>query len=435
MPDQKTSTLRNGETEMLTEEGQDLLGYRPNWMIRKGNVILLLVLLMLLLLSWFIRYPDVVKTSARLMATNPPKQITAKVSGSLTELLVNNGDQVKKGQYLGYLHSTASYSEIIQLSDWISSAIIRGDTSGVENIVGKQLPIFQNLGELQVAYQEFQNRFEICRQFFSNGYFPQKKQAFEKELQYLNSIRETTRQRQNLESEQREMRNNEFKVYEKLARDKVIAPLELNQYKSRLLGSDQTLSQLNAQITANDISLHNKRSEILDLDKQILDLQQQFRSALLQLKSATEAWINTYTLSAPESGTVLFATTITVNQVFTSGQTVFFLQPDTSAYYIEMMAGQNGFGKLKKGQSVIIKVNGFPSTEYGFLRGEVNFLSDLPSASDSFLVKAALTNGLVTNYDKSIFFKNNLSGEAEIITNNRRLTERFFSVLRGAVRK
>ena len=77
-----------------------------------------------------------------------------------------------------------------------------------------------------------------------------------------------------------------------------------------------------------------------------------------------------------------------------------------------------------------IKVESYPDAEFGYLKGSVNYISGMPNRRDSFLIRVDLPNGLQTNYLKNIFFRNNLSGQAEIITVNRRLMERFFSQLK-----
>jgi len=94
-----------------------------------------------------------------------------------------------------------------------------------------------------------------------------------------------------------------------------------------------------------------------------------------------------------------------------------------------MKAGQAGFGKIKNGQRVILRLNGYPSAEFGYIEGKVSYISNLPNEQDSFITKIDLPAGLMTNYKKSIFFRNNLSASAEVITDDRRLIDRLFGQL------
>jgi hypothetical protein len=53
--------------QALDEDDQDSGIYHPHWIVKKGNMIILIFSLVLFLLSWLIRYPDTIKGSARLI--------------------------------------------------------------------------------------------------------------------------------------------------------------------------------------------------------------------------------------------------------------------------------------------------------------------------------------------------------------------------------
>ena len=154
------------------------------------------------------------------------------------------------------------------------------------------------------------------------------------------------------------------------------------------------------------------------------DQQQQFHSALLELKSEIEEWIQQYVLVAPENGKILFASSLQENELIVNNQPLFYIQPEQTKLYAEIAAGQKGFGKIKQGQKVLIKAEGYPDDEFGHLSATITYISGMPSRSDSFLLKAELNNGLRTNYGKLIFFRNGLTAQAEIITDDRKLFNR-----------
>jgi len=429
MPESINSSPQ-AQQELLTEEVQEVISYRPHWIVRKGNTIFLLIILLLLALTWIIKYPDIINAGARLVALNPPKLINAKTEGKLLKLFVSNEQQVKKDQHLGYLESTADYTEVVKLRDWLVGTVNAKQHNDNDYLTTNALPGLNNLGELQAPYQQFQNQWEITKQTLASGYYQQKKGALQKDLQYLAALKNNSSQQMQLQQQDQQLQQKEYDAYETLAKDKVIAPLELNQYKSKLIAREQNLKQTKAQMTNSDISSHNKQKEILDLQKQVTDQQQQFHSALLELKSEVEKWIQQYVLVAPEDGKVLFVSSLQPNEFINNGQSLFYIQPDQSEYYVEMKAGQKGLGKIKQGQKVMIKVEGYPSNEFGYLAARVDYISNIPSRTDSFLVKAKLSSGLQTNYDKTIFFRNGLAAQAEIITDNRKLFDRLTGQLK-----
>jgi HlyD family secretion protein len=416
--------------ELISDEVQEVISYRPHWIIRKGNVFFLLILLFLLSLTWFIKYPDIINGSARLVALNPPKLIISKTEGKLIKLFVSNEQQVQENQHLACLESTADYKQVMKLKSWIDETIAATQTGNYEIVSSNPLPQFTDLGELQSANQLFQNEFLQTKQTLASGYYQKKKKALVKDLQYLAALKINTYQQQQLSAEDQQLLEKEYKAYEKLAEEKVIAPMELNQYKSKLIAKKQSMIQTGSQIINSDISSHGKQKELLDLQKTVTDQQQQFHSSLLDLKSEVEKWIQQYVLVASEDGKALFASSLQENELINSGQGLFYIEPKQTQFYAELMAAQKGFGKINTGQKVMIKVESYSSTEFGYLTGTVSYISNIPNRRDSFLVKAELPKGLQTNYDKTIFFRNNLSAQAEIVTDNRRLFDRLTGQLK-----
>lgn len=108
-----------------------------------------------------------------------------------------------------------------------------------------------------------------------------------------------------------------------------------------------------------------------------------------------------------------------------AGTELFFVQPDKSNYFGLLTAGQNGIGKIYKDQDVIIRVQGYPSEQFGYLKGKVAYISNLPNRNDSFLIRVELPKDLITNQKHQLQFRNNLLASAEIVTKERRLLERF----------
>jgi multidrug resistance efflux pump len=427
--------LQLNSDELISDEIKEIISNRPHWMIRKGNMLFFLILICFLVLTWLISYPDIIKGSTKLVALNAPKLISSKTDGKIVKLFVANEERVQKGQHLGYMESTGAYSEVMALQQWIAQTITSTAQNDYTVFVSNPLPQLLNLGDLQPAYQEFQNQMAQTEQILSNGYYQKKKKAIEKDLQYLASLKLNTYEQQNLLVHDQQLQQKEYNAYEALEKDKVIAPLELNQYKSRLIAKEQNLKQIATQLTNSNMATHSKEKELMDLQQLMLDQQQRFRSSLLDLKSKLESWIQKFVFIAPENGKVLFVSSLQENELLTSGQNLFYIQPHQTKFYAELMAGQRGLGKIKVGQQVIIRVESYPTEEYGYIKGVVNYISNVASRRDSFLVKVDLPQGLKTNYHNEIFFRNNLMAQAEIITDNRKLFDRLLGQLNEVLKR
>lgn len=422
--------LQEGREALISDEVKEIISYHPHWMIRKGNILFFVVLISILVFTWFISYPDIINGSAQLVSLNAPKMISSKTQGKLMKLFAAEGEVVQKGKHLGYMESTASYNEVMQLKNWIDQTINETQNNNYNVLIKNPLPSLFNLGELQSPFQTFQNQLAETKQLLSSGYYQNKKAALQKDLSFLSNLKTSTSQQKKLVEQDQQLQKKEYEAYEGLEKEKVIAPLELNQYKSKLIAKEQSLQQINEQLTNSDIASHSKEKEIMDLEKQVTDQHQKFHSALLDLKSEIEKWIQQYVLIAPEDGKLMFVSSLQENELISSGQSLFYVQPGETSYYAEMMVAQKGFGKIKSGEKVILKAEGYPSEEYGSLTGIVTYISNMPSRKDSFLIKVNLPHGLKTNYNKEIFFRNNLSAHAEIITDNRKLFDRLLGQLK-----
>jgi multidrug resistance efflux pump len=432
MPDTPIHLQRDEE---MSEEVRDLVSYRPHWLVRRGSTIFLVILCCVLAASWVIKYPDMIKGSLKLVAINAPKLVVAKTDGKLVKLLVSDNMEVQEGQPLAFLQSTARHEQVIALEGWIRGIepFLLKDSFDV--LLSHPLPVFSELGEMQPAYQDFQNVWRETLQIFSHGYYQQKKAALQQDLQFLASIQNNQEQQQQLLKEDYELQQTELKANESLVNDKVIALLEFNQNKSKVIGKAQGLKQIEAQLINDNIAAHNKEKEILDLHKFVADQEQKFRSELFGLKSKLETWMREYVITAPETGKVLFNSFLEENQLLAMGQELFYVQPQESRYYGQLMAAQTGLGKIKIGQRVMIRVESYPSSEFGYLTGVVNFISTIPTGRDSFLIRVELPNGLQTSYSRIIPFRNNLMAQAEVVTDDRKLFDRFRGQLYGLMRR
>lgn len=82
--------------ELRSEEVQDILTKVPHWMIRWGTVLIFAIIVMLFFVSWFVKYPDVVKTEIVITTNIPPEKIVSKSSGRIEAILVKDKTPVAK---------------------------------------------------------------------------------------------------------------------------------------------------------------------------------------------------------------------------------------------------------------------------------------------------------------------------------------------------
>jgi len=113
-------------------EIDEIISKKLPFMVRWGTLFLFVVLLLVGTVSWFISYPDIVQTRAKLTSINAPKPVITVISGKLIKLFAAENQTVNKNQVLGYIESTASHEEVLSLSsnlDVIQSILDSNKTS------------------------------------------------------------------------------------------------------------------------------------------------------------------------------------------------------------------------------------------------------------------------------------------------------------------
>ena len=70
-----------------SEEVHEILGTPPEWIIRWGITIIMIVILIILVGTWFYKYPDIIPSRITILSENPPVQIVARSTGKIDELL------------------------------------------------------------------------------------------------------------------------------------------------------------------------------------------------------------------------------------------------------------------------------------------------------------------------------------------------------------
>ena len=90
----------------------------------------------------------------------------------------------------------------------------------------------------------------------------------------------------------------------------------------------------------------------------------------------------------------------------------------------------SGSGKIKAGHAVNIKFDDFPDTQFGMVRGTVESIS-LVQSDEFYIVRVNLPDSLHTNYKKTLPFKQNMTGSAEILTDELPLAARIINPIKS----
>lgn len=418
--------------ELRSEEVQDILNKIPHWMIRYGNTLLFTIILLIFFLSWLIKYPDIVLAQTSLTTRIPPQKEYAKITGRLDTICVQEGSLVNAEQPLAVIENAANFRDVYILKHIMDT--LQGLKGHEFYFPIEEVPLLF-LGEIETDYAVFENNY--LNYALNKELNPYKSSLLNSKI----SLQELKNRLINLKS-QKQLNESELSFKEKdLERNKKLydkGVISLQEYESK------QMEYISAERNYKNISssMHQLKEAISNAEQQTRStkIEQQIDEATLlkkvvqsyhQLKRSLKDWEFKYVLKSNIEGKVSFLNYWSTNQTVQQGDWVFTIIPQKNSPYIAKLKTpiQNS-GKIKIGQEVNIRLDNYPSEEYGVLKGNVSHISTLPSQEGYYIIDVQIADELVTSYQKKIHFKPNLSGTGEIVTKDLRLIERFFHQFR-----
>ncbi len=406
-----------------------------NTLARYGTAITCAILAIILAGTWFIQYPETITTAARMTGTNAPKPIVPKQNLRLTRLLVGNNQEVRAGEVIGVLESTADYEEVQHFEHIVSEAeqaFLHNNTAAVKNLM--QTP-FQSLGELQVDYQALMQAYLPYRDYVLGDYISRKKALLQKDLSITQRSKSVLNEQRSLQEQDLNLAQTTIDKNKRLLDEKLISEQEYRELSSQYIGKQMTEPQMKSSYIGNESQTNAINKELVELDNQALTHQSLFQQAILQAKNRITAWKQIYLLTASTSGKLVFTSFLQENQNLDAGEAIAHIVPPHSNMYLETLIPQPSFGKVEVGQKVILKFDAFPWQQFGTVTGQVNYISPVPNDSGYYLAKVKLPNNLQTNYKKSIPFIEGLIANSEIITKDLSLAESLYYDLVKTIKK
>jgi multidrug resistance efflux pump len=416
---------QNTKFELRSEEVQDILTKVPHWMIRWGTILIFGIIIMLFFTSWFLKYPDVVKTEIVITTNIPPEKLVAKTSGRITAILVKDKSIVAQNTHLAVIENAANYKDILLLKNIIDKTDI---TNSKKNFPFNSLQNLQ-LGDVESAFAIFQKDY-IADDLNNNLQpFQVENNAQKSESGQIKERLILLIQQKELNEQELKLQKNEISRYTTLNSKGVISDQEFESKKLNYLQAEKNYKSLLSSISQLKSSLiDNSRATQgtqINSTKEAVNLDRSVTQSFYQLKKAIKDWELNYTLKSSIAGEVTFLQVWTENQTITSGDNVFSIIPTTQKGFVgKVKAPALNSGKIKLGQQVNIRLSNFPDREFGVLKGEIKNISLVPDKDGNLLIDVVLPKGLQTSYKKQIPFQQEMKGSAEIITEDLRLLER-----------
>lgn len=418
---------------------QEVMSAIPGSFLKWGLVLFLAIILAILGVTWFINYPNIVTVPVTITTYNSPASLVAKAGGKIEKLIVNNGDNVSTKQTVALIENTARFEDVRLLETFLDT--LKKNPDWQQNVLKNDLPASLSVGEIQTGYSRFITVFQQFKDYQNQAYIPSKLRLLEEQIRKQEEYTAELLNQKRLSEEDLRLVTNSFERDSMLYVSNLhsVTLSEFERSKQALIQKQSSCSSLKASIKNNESSTLRMKETRLDLKVQLEKELQQFSldidEAFQLLNSAVDQWKEKYLIESPVKGKITFTSFWNENQVIKAGEILATVIPeDRSRIIVRANVLAPGLGRVRVGQEVNIKLSGFPYMEFGVIKGKIRSLSLVP-ANDVYIAEIDLVNGMRSTYNIQLSFISEMTGTADIITDNSRLIFRLIKPLKALISK
>ena len=421
---------------LRSEEVQEILGRPPRWIVRVGISIIFVVVAGLFVGSYFLKYPDILPATITVTTENLPAGVMAMITGKIDTLAVTEKQAVKEGDLLAVIRNTAKLEDVMAVKRMLE----RTDTLVAET----QCIASLQLGDVQSAFAAFDNALADYRHFVETDYHNRKIKVIRKQIAAQKSLLQKTVNQMKIGEKQMLAAQKLFAMDSTLYGKGMLSLADYQSARGAFLQQQSSFESAKMSVDNQQMSILQSEQNIFDLEQQRIDEEQKLTSALSsakeQLSAQIRQWEQSYLLVAPCDGIVTFTKYWQENQNVNAGEVLVTVVPDDDTKVIgKILLPQQGAGKVKVGQTVNVKFDNFPYLEYGLVKVSIRNISLVPVQVDertkAYMLEVEFPDKLVTTYGKELVFSQEMTGTAEIITDDLRLLDKFLNPIKAVIKK
>jgi len=422
-----------------SEEIIDIVDRMPMTFGRWVALSVVVFSLLLLLFGWIIKYPDTVTGHIRINSGNAPVKLVASASGNIHLMGYKAQDEIKAGEYIAVIDNSAVTEDVRRIDQLIRSF----------NPNEKQEPEFPDkvsLGDLDLKYYSFLSALKSSRDYRKDNVYEKQKASLLDDIRWKKNILEESEKLSVIVGQKLEISQKWFDKYASMNKDEILTyEFEVDNSKNAYLGARQEEENLKKETAAVQMQIADDQNRLNQLQVEQREKERQMQLDLLttyhDLRDNIKLWEQKYALKAPFDGKVEYLKFLTENQFVQAGEEIFGIVPKENTIFGQVLLPAGGAGKVKLGSRVIVKLDNYPSIEYGSIEGTVSSISLLAqpqkteqSVIETYLLIVDLPKGLTTNYGETLDFRHEIGGTADIVVKERRLIQRLFDNLKYRTR-
>ena len=425
------------EVDEQSEFIKEAMTHPPQWIFKYGILLFFIVICAIVILTNFIKYPDILTADITLTTLNPPVTLVSKNNGKLINLLVSNNEIIKKNKIIAVIENNANYIDVLFLYDNIIT--ITNQLNLSDTIPQINLKDSLKVGELTPNYLTVLKSIKDLNLYKIINPYNRQIVLLKKDLLNYQDLLNKYKKQESISKQQLNLVETDFNRDKNLFDSKVISAREFELKKKEYLLALNSYENIKITVSNAYIQINSIEKNILQLQIQDYIEQSNLKSDLLlnlkNLASEIIKWKQLYLIESPINGKISFFNVWVINQNVKINDELFSVIPIQKQQFIgKCILPILNTGKLSIGQNVNIKLDNYPYNENGMLHGIVTNISEVPN-KDTYAIDVNLKNGLVTSYNKTLIYKEQMKGKADIITNNISILDRIFFNFRELVDK
>ncbi|RBL89289.1 HlyD family secretion protein [Chitinophaga flava] len=413
-----------------SEYFQDILDKVPSRIVSYGSTGMLLIFLIICIGLKLVRYPDVITSDAVVTTNTPPVELHNRVSGRIVNLLRRDQDTVTAGDWVVVLYNSANYKEVLKLKQLLNTLSGPHFWDNIDTVRFEELT---SLGDLQSGYAQLYKSVEELKLFLQLNLQYRQLEINSRREQNMTALQQQLYNKLAIVQRQSQLSKSDLDRNRSLDSQKVVARTEVEQKEITYLNTKNNLEELHNNIVNNQLQVQVLKKENASLNADhantLFTLKKNIYQHFSDLSFQLSEWQHKYILDAPISGILNFYDIRTADQFLTNEQKVFTITPArVQDYFAIAKLPVINSGKARVGLQCNIRLNNYPYTEFGMLKGTIVSISAAAQAG-FYSVKIKLPGQLKTTLQRELDNKSELIGQADIIVEDMSLFDRLFNAI------
>lgn len=369
----------------------------------------------------------------RIIPNGHSKVVQPLEIGTVKAIHVKEGQQVNSGDILIELDSDSTRADVNRLVSEVERAerevnrfrkltewAIRGNSANVD----VQADNSGNKGLLLEQWAEFQDRLAMLARE-EDRQLAEKRSA-EQQVNKLKAILPLLNRRARDQKQLADKKLFAEQKYLETEQERLSNLHDLRTYESRVEELDASIEEVRARKKFAQSEFHRQMLEDLEeADRGLSNARQELIKAQKRLSAQT--------VLAPVSGSVQQLAIRNIGAVVTPAQELMVIVPSNERLEVEALLENKDIGFIDTGQVATIKVDAFPFTKYGAIRGKIVGISSdsLHDEEKGFVykVRVELESSSIRVSGRDVMLSPGMSVSVESRTGSRKAIEYFLSPL------